>query len=79
MPKLTVRKQQDVAAVIRAAREEAGLSQADLAHKLAFSRDYMVDMESGKPNLFAARLLRVLHELRITATLEYEDRSDAQS
>jgi len=72
MPTLTVRKQQDVAAIIRAAREDSGLSQADVASKLGFSRDYMVDIESGKPNMFASRLLRVLHELGITMTLSYE-------
>jgi len=72
VPTLTVRKQQDVAAIIRAAREDSGLSQADVASKLGFSRDYMVDIESGKPNIFASRLLRVLHELGITMTLSYE-------
>ena len=72
MPTLTVRKQQDVAAIIRAAREDSGLSQADVASKLGVSRDYMVDIESGKPNMFASRLLRVLHELGITMTLSYE-------
>jgi len=72
MPTLTVRKQQDVAAIIRAVREDSGLSQADVASKLGFSRDYMVDIESGRPNIFASRLLRVLHELSITMTLAYE-------
>lgn len=72
MPTLTVRKQQDVAAIIRAVREDSGLSQADVASKLGFSRDYMVDIESGRPNIFASRLLRVLHELGITMTLSYE-------
>jgi len=79
MPTLAVRKQQDVAAVIRAAREDAGLSQAEVASRLVFSRDYMVDLESGKPNLFASRLLRVLHELGITMTLEYGDGDDPTS
>lgn len=73
MPTLTARKLKDVAAVIRAAREDRGLSQSELAERLAFSRDYMVDLESGKPNVYATRLFRVLHELGITLTLEYED------
>lgn len=73
MPTLTVRKQQDIGAMLRAAREDSGLSQEDLASKLGFSRDYMLDIESGKPNLFASRLLRVMHELGITMTLSYED------
>jgi HTH-type transcriptional regulator/antitoxin HipB len=73
MPTLNARKQQDVAAVIRAAREDAGISQTDLAERLAFSRDYMVDLESGKGNVYTSRLFRVLHELGITVTLTYGD------
>jgi HTH-type transcriptional regulator / antitoxin HipB len=71
MPTLAARKLKDVAAVIRAAREDRGLSQGELAERLAFSRDYMVDLESGRPNLYTTRLFRVLHELGITVTLEY--------
>lgn len=73
MPALTARKLKDVAAVIKAAREDKGLSQGELAERLAFSRDYMVDLESGRPNVYTTRLFRVLHELGITLTLEYED------
>jgi HTH-type transcriptional regulator/antitoxin HipB len=73
MPTLNARKQPDVAAVIRAAREDAGISQTDLAERLAFSRDYMVDLESGKGNVYTSRLFRVLHELGITVTLTYRD------
>jgi len=73
MPTLTARKLQDVAAVIRAAREDAGLRQEELAERLGFSRDYMVDLESGKGNVFTTRLFRALHELGITMTLTYGD------
>lgn len=73
MPTLTARKLQDIAAVIKAAREGRGLNQGDVADRLAFSRDYMVDLESGKGNLYTTRLFRVLHELGITVTLTYED------
>lgn len=71
MPSLNARKQQDIAAVIKAAREDAGVSQADLAERLAFPRDYMIDLESGKGNVYTSRLFRVLHELGITVTLTY--------
>ncbi|WP_206447649.1 helix-turn-helix domain-containing protein [Agrococcus sp. KRD186] len=72
MPALQARKPKDVAALIRAAREDRGLSQGELAELVAFSRDYMVDLESGRPTVYMARLFRVLHELGITVTLEYE-------
>ena len=71
MPSLNARKQQDFAAVIKAAREDAGVSQANLAERLAFPRDYMIDLESGKGNVYTSRLFRVLHELGITVTLTY--------
>jgi len=71
VPSLNARKQQDIAAVIKAAREDAGVSQADLAERLAFPRDYMIDLESGKGNVYTSRLFRVLHELGITVTLTY--------
>ncbi len=73
MPSLSVRKPADLAAVIRAAREDSALSQTQLADRLAFSRDYMIDLESGRPNLYVTRLFRVLHELGITMTLEYAE------
>lgn len=78
MPTLTARKLQDVAAVIRAAREDAGLRQEELAERLAFSRDYMIDLESGRGNVYTTRLFRALHELGITVTLTYGD-DDAES
>ena len=74
MPNLKARKLNDIAAVIKAAREDAGLRQDELAERLAFSRDYMIDLESGKGNVFTTRLFRVLHELGITMTLTYGDR-----
>lgn len=78
MPSLTARKLADVAAVVKAAREDAEVSQSELADRLAFSRDYMIDLESGKANLYTTRLFRVLHELGITVTLTYgNDRADS--
>ena len=71
MPTLTARKLNDVASVVKAVREDAGLSQADLADRLAFSRDYLVDLESGKSTIYTTRLFRLLHELGVTVTLTY--------
>ncbi len=78
MPELTARKLKDIAAVIKAAREDAGISQAELAGRLAFPRDYMIDLEAAKPSVYTTRLFRVLHELGITLTLDYGD-GDAES
>ena len=78
MPKLIARKPADVAAMIKAAREDRGITQAELASRLVFSRDYLVDLESSKSNLFATRLFRVMNELGVVVTLEYEvDRAES--
>lgn len=69
MALVTVRTRRDAAAVIRAAREDAGLSQGELAERLPLSRDDTVDLESGRGSLYATRLLRTLHERGVTATL----------
>lgn len=72
MPTLPIRKPQDLGSIIRLAREQQGLSQTELADHLAFSRDYMMTLESGDPNIWAQRLFRTLHELGIELTVNYE-------
>lgn len=73
MTSFQARKPSDIGAVIRVAREDAGVTQAELAQRLAFSRDYMIDLESGRPNLYLKRLFRVFHALGVTVTLEFGD------
>jgi HTH-type transcriptional regulator / antitoxin HipB len=75
VPTLNVRKLKDIAAVIRAVREDAELRQEELAERLAFSRDYMIELESGEGNVYTTRLFRTLHELGIKMTLTYGDHS----
>lgn len=71
MPSIQARKLRDVVAVVKAEREAQGLRQEDLAERLGLSRDWVIDMESGKGNRFADRLFRVLGTLAITVTLTY--------
>lgn len=73
MPVLKARKQQDIAAAIKAARESSGRTQTGLAEQLAIPVDYLGDLESGRGNIYTSRLFRVLHELGITVTLTYGD------
>lgn len=76
MMRLIARKPSDLAAVVRAAREDAGLTQAELADRLAISRDYVIDLEAGKSNLYVTRLFRALHDLGVTMTLQYAEDED---
>jgi HTH-type transcriptional regulator/antitoxin HipB len=57
--------------------EDEGLTQTQLAERLAFSRDYLADLEAARPTLYTTRLFRTLHELGIRLTLEYEDETQA--
>ncbi len=74
MSSITVRKQHDIASAIRDARERSHLTQADLADKLAIPVDYVGDLESARSTLYISRLLRVLHALDITVSLQYGDK-----
>jgi len=73
MPRVIIRKPQDIGSTIKAARQDRGLSQEELANRLGFNRDYLVDLEAGATNLFTRRLLSAFHELCVTVTLTYGD------
>lgn len=71
MPQLSARKLADISAVVRAVRADRAITQTELSERLAFSRDYLVALESGQGTLYTNRLFRLLHELDITVTLTY--------
>ena len=61
-------------AAIRHFREEAGLSQAELAASLGLNRTYLSDLERGKKETETLkRVLRLLHQLGVRMTLEKAD------
>jgi len=79
MPTVQVRKFSDIGPVIKAVREGRAVRQEDLAEQLAFSRDYLIDLEKGKGSLYITRLFRTLNELGITVTLTYQSDDDKAS
>jgi len=79
MPTVQVRKFSDIGPVIKAVREGRAVRQEDLAEQLAFSRDYLIDLEKGKGSLYITRLFRTLNELGITVTLTYQSNDDKGS
>lgn len=58
---------------IRHYREEAGLSQAQLAEMAGLHRSYLSELEQGKETEQLRRVLRVLRLLGIRATLQKAD------
>ena len=57
-------------AAIKHYRQEAGLSQAELAARSGLNRTYLSDLERGKETEQLRRLLRVLRQLGVRMTLQ---------
>jgi DNA-binding XRE family transcriptional regulator len=58
---------------IRHYREEAGLTQSQLAEMAGLNRTYLSDLEQGKETEQVRRILRVLRLLGVRATLQKAD------
>jgi HTH-type transcriptional regulator/antitoxin HipB len=58
---------------IRAYREEAGLTQQELAEMAGLHRSYISELEQGKETEQMRRVLRLLKLLGVRATLERAD------
>lgn len=71
MTTVTIKKFRDLGSVIKAVRESRDVPQDELAHDLAISRQYLQELENGKPNLYISRLFRALNALGITVTVSY--------
>jgi len=60
-------------AAIKHYREEAGLSQADLAARSGLNRTYLSDLERGKETEQLRRLLHVLRQLGVRMSVQKAD------
>lgn len=60
-------------AAIRHYRQEAGLSQAELAEDAGLNRTYLSDLEQGRETEQVKRILRLLRRLGVRMTLEKAD------
>jgi HTH-type transcriptional regulator/antitoxin HipB len=60
-------------AAIKHYRQEAGLSQAELAARSGLNRTYLSDLERGKETEQVRRLLRVLRLLGVRMILQKAD------
>jgi transcriptional regulator with XRE-family HTH domain len=64
---------ESLGAAIKHFRQEAGLSQAELADRSGLNRTYLSDLERGKETEQLRRLLRVLRELGVRMTVQKAD------
>lgn len=62
-----------VGPAIRRYREEAGLTQAQLADMAGLNRTYLSNLEQGKETEQMRRILRILKQLGVRATLQRAD------
>lgn len=62
---MLLRTPRDVGAIIRQRRRELGLDQATLARKLGVSRQWIIEVEAGKPRAELGLVLRTLDALGV--------------
>lgn len=60
----------DLGAFLRALREERGITQEQLAEDLGITRQYLHEIETGKPNLYSTRLFSLLRLLGVRVKVE---------
>ena len=58
-----IRTPQDIGAFLRESRKKAGLGQAELARRIGVSRQWVVEVEGGKPRAEMGLVLRALNTL----------------
>lgn len=66
---MRVRTPQDIGLTIRDRRIERGLDQAELAQRMGVSRQWLVEIEKGKPRAEIGLVLRALRELDLDVWL----------
>ena len=73
----TVNTLRALAAAVRGRRLELGLSQAEVAHRAAVSRQWLNEFERGKPTAELRLVWRVLDVLDLHVTVEPRERQVA--
>ena len=69
---MQIRTPQDIGAIVRESRRQAGLDQAGLAHRAGVSRQWLVEVERGKPRAEVGLILRVFNALDLPLQSGYE-------
>lgn len=62
---MVARTTRDIGLLIRARRKELGLDQRELASRVGVSRQWLIDLEKGKPGVEVGLVLRVLQALEL--------------
>lgn len=70
---------EDIGRAIRARRTKLGLDQGSLARLVGVSRQWIVEIEHGKPRAEVGLLLRTLSALGLALTLKTELKTEKES
>ncbi|RFA09938.1 hypothetical protein B7R54_12555 [Subtercola boreus] len=73
-----MRTVREAAAVVRELREQAGLTQLQLAERARVSRSFVADLEGGKPTVEAGKLMDVFQALGFEISLRAEDSGEVR-
>jgi HTH-type transcriptional regulator/antitoxin HipB len=65
---MLIRTYKDIGALIRHKRKEQGWDQKSLAQKVGVSRQWLIEVEKGKPRAEVGLVLRVLEALGVSLT-----------
>lgn len=79
LPSLALRTAKDIGALIRERRRRLGLNQRDLATKVGVSRQWVVEVEHGKPRAELSLVLRALDALGVRLVPDAEKSSSRKS
>jgi HTH-type transcriptional regulator/antitoxin HipB len=67
---MQIRTVKDLGAIIRDRRKKQGLDQADLAARVGVSRQWIVEVEKGKPRAEVSLILKTLDALGVMIDLD---------
>lgn len=67
---MLIRTPTDLGAVIRDHRRQRGLDQQELAKKIGVSRQWLVEVEKGKPRAEVGLVLRALDALGVALSID---------
>ncbi|MCL2605869.1 MAG: helix-turn-helix domain-containing protein [Coriobacteriia bacterium] len=71
---------EDFGQIVKAARKQQGSTQKELSDFFsAFSREFLSDLENGKPTIELGKALAAAHALGLHLYLESNDQSDRRS
>jgi HTH-type transcriptional regulator / antitoxin HipB len=76
---MLIRSPSDLGALIRGTRRQLGLEQSALAEKIGVSRQWIIEIEKGKPRAAIGLILRTLNALDICLDARTEPAGKAKT